>query len=116
MNKRENHSAPEASAHRDVSTAHHSTDGWMDAADPPKPRPGQLPHYPILVLGAVDEDDEVSIDIVAYWPALNRWTITYQRQSNESADDWPVVVRAWQPLPMLPRALRHRQAKAMRSY
>ncbi len=66
------------------------------------------PHYSVAVWGVIDEPlmrlngDPVFMDVVAYWPALDKFTVTHQCRADEDADDHVVNVIWWQPLPPLP--------------
>ena len=41
-------------------------------------------------------------DVVAYWPALGKWTVTGTVRGNEDVEDVPVRIVGWQYLPPLP--------------
>lgn len=74
----------------------------------PQHRPGRE-HFPIQCWGVIQEpsmevDGETMFaDVVAWWPALGKWTVTHQCRADEDATDHVVVVLWWQPLPPLPR-------------
>jgi hypothetical protein len=62
-------------------------------------------HYPVQVWGVIDDprlktsDGKPFSDVVSYWPALGKWTVTFQCRLSELPDDYPVRVTFWQPLP-----------------
>lgn len=66
------------------------------------------PHFPVEVWGVIDDPrfrltgQRPIQDVVSYWPALDRWTVTLQCRADEDAVDFPVHVTHWQPLPPLP--------------
>lgn len=69
------------------------------------------PHFAIQVMGVVDDphyrmikgDERPFVDLVAYWPAARKWTITHcSRACADEATDYPVNVTFWQPLLPLP--------------
>jgi len=66
------------------------------------------PHYAVQVWGVIDDprvrtvDGRTFSDVVSYWPALKKWTVTHQLRQNDLADDYPVSVTFWQPLPPTP--------------
>lgn len=73
--------------------------------------PDPLPagkHFPVAVWGVVDDSrftlagQKTFMDVVHYWPAANKWTITHCARSDDEAEDFPVTVTHWQPLPPLP--------------
>jgi hypothetical protein len=70
-------------------------------------------HYPVAVLGVIDDPTiclngaGAFVDVVAWWPALRKWTVTHQCRSDscehtDTAVDYPIRVTFWQPLPPLP--------------
>ena len=80
--------------------------GWIAASTPPESTDGR--HLTITVLGVIDvpamrlNGDEPFVDVVSYWPARKLWTVTHQCRADESAMDYVITVRCWQPLPQLP--------------
>lgn len=90
----------------EVALAAHS---WIDAAVR-VPTSNASPHYPIMVLGVVDDPemrcngDDPYVDVVAYWPATKQWTCTHQTPADEAATDCPVRVSHWKPRPARPVA------------
>jgi hypothetical protein len=79
--------------------------GWISARTPPQsdgPR-----DRPITVFGVIDDPrlkvngDGPFADVVSYWPAAQRWTVTHQCRADAEAIDFPVQVRAWQRIPDL---------------
>jgi len=83
---------------------------WKDArfSQPTAPE-GQSQHYNIQVLGVVDDptmrlrgDDKPFVDVVSYWPALNKWTITHCSRADSEADDYPIRVTYYQDMIPLP--------------
>jgi hypothetical protein len=73
----------------------------------PAPNPAG-PHYSVPVWGVIDDSnftiagETMFADVVAYWPALDKFTVTHQCRADEDADDHVVKVIWWQPLPPLP--------------
>jgi hypothetical protein len=74
---------------------------WRSPDEKPESR---SPHHSVQVLGVIDDpglcldEEKPFVDIVAYWPVLDKWTCTYQAKAGEAADDFPVKVAAWMPL------------------
>lgn len=83
---------------------------WRPIDEPPVS--SLSPHHSVSVLGIIDDPvlnfsgDEPYVDVVAYWPALQKWTVTHQCRADEDAIDYPVRVAGWQPLPEI-FPLRH---------
>lgn len=77
----------------------------------PRMDPGASPHYPIQLWGVIDDPKLQGegwppgpyADVVAYWPALNKWTVTHSGRADEFATDVEVRVTFYQPLPPIPR-------------
>jgi hypothetical protein len=75
--------------------------------DPPKVDDAPQ-HFSITVLGVVDDpryrfnDEPPFVDVVGYWPALNKWTVTHCCVKDEVADDVEVNVTWWMPRPDAP--------------
>jgi len=69
------------------------------------------PHYPVSVLGVIDDPslrmngDDPFVDIVAYWPALDKWTVTHTNRADDCAVDYKVNVTFWQPKPAIPKCV-----------
>jgi hypothetical protein len=87
----------------DVQCEHNSK--WIPAETPPE---SIGPHFPVQVLAVIDDpkyrvNDDAFVDIAAYWPSLNKWTVTHQCAADEDAADYTVNVTHWQPLPELPK-------------
>lgn len=68
-------------------------------------------HFGVPCWGVVDDPrfhiasgDRVFADVVVWWPAARVWTITHCSRAAAEAEDIPVEVIAWQPLPPLPSA------------
>lgn len=66
-------------------------------------------HYSVQVMGVIDDPryrlnnkEQPFVDVVAYWPAIKKWTITHQSRCSQEADDYPVTVTHWQPIMPLP--------------
>ena len=84
-----------------------SADRWTPAVIPPYNKDASE-HFALTVLGVVDDPmfrmpgEDPFVDVVAYWPALKCWTVTHQVRSDLEADDHPVRVTFWMPLPALP--------------
>lgn len=63
------------------------------------------PSTSISVLGVIDDPnlringEDPFVDVVAYWPAKDVWTITHTSRADTAAIDYPVRVVKWQPLP-----------------
>jgi len=80
---------------------------WRPASAPPEALP-HGPHYPVTVLGVIDDPrfringDEPFVDTVSWWPAAQKWTVTHQVRSDADAEDYPCRVIAWQPMLELP--------------
>lgn len=60
------------------------------------------PHFPVQVWAVVEVNNRRFVDLVSWWPALRRWTATWQSKANEDAVEFAVVVVFWQPSPPLP--------------
>lgn len=73
----------------------------------PDPGPGGE-HYSVGVLGVIHDarlivrDCTDYVDIVYWWPAVRKWTVTHQCRADEEAVDYECDVTYWQPLPPLP--------------
>lgn len=64
------------------------------------------PHFPVQLWGVIEDKrfgDEPFADVVAYWPATDLWTATLQCRGSQEADDVPVRVILYQPLPPVPK-------------
>lgn len=78
---------------------------WYPATQPPKG--DGPPHFAITVLGVIDDEmlrvngEEPFVDIVSYWPALQRWTTTHCCRASEEVTDYPVNVLKWIYLPVV---------------
>lgn len=65
------------------------------------------PHFSVEVLGIVDDPaytvrgERPFVDIVAYWPAAKRFTVTHCGRGCAEVEDRPVNVTHWQSLPPL---------------
>ncbi len=105
---------PMTDAARDVLTR------WRSARTEP-PKMDAPPHYSITVLGVVDDpryhnndDDHAFVDVVGYWPALNKWTVTHSCVRDDTAEDVEVKVTWWMPLPEAPVSRTYRLAEIER--
>lgn len=76
---------------------------WISASQPPASDSKKDSHS-ILCLGAVVVDDRLMHDLVAYWPARDRWTAT--RFDGMEPADIEVEVSHYQELPELPAEMR----------
>lgn len=76
---------------------------WIPASQPP-PSELQHPSHSIMCLGAVLFDGSQTHDLVAYWPARDRWTAT--RMDGMEPADIEVEVSHYQLLPALPSETR----------
>jgi len=80
---------------------------WRPVSEPPATLPAGE-HFSVSVLGVVDDPalrmpgEQPFVDIVAWWPALKRWTITHQSRSDDVVEDFEVRITCWRPLPCLP--------------
>lgn len=82
---------------------------WVPSDFRKPPPDARGAHYPVQVWGVIDdpafrpEEGELSpfVDIVSWWPASQIWTVTFQCRRNPNAEDYPVLVSWWQPLPPL---------------
>lgn len=81
---------------------------WVPASmRKPLPNPAGN-HFPVTVWAVVDDvryrcnGEPVFMDVACWWPASRVFTITSQCRADEDADDKPVNVTWWQPLPPLP--------------
>lgn len=78
---------------------------WKDARFiVPDPLP-EGHHFPVTVWGVIKDPhlrDQAFQDVVSWWPALKRWTVTHQCRADEEVTDYPCEVTFWQPLPPLP--------------
>jgi hypothetical protein len=78
---------------------------WRSSANKPE---SIGPHHPVQVLAVIDDPlhringDDPFVDIAAYWPALDKWTITSQCRADTEVTDTPVNVAFWMPLPEAP--------------
>lgn len=72
---------------------------WIPASQPPASESAKSGHS-ILCLGAVVFDGGLMHDLVAYWPARDRWTAT--RLDGMEPADIEVEVSHYQELPALP--------------
>lgn len=62
-------------------------------------------HYSIQVLGVVEDKmlhAKPFVDVVAWWPAAKKWTITHQSTKDTEVVDCVVTVTHWQYMPPLP--------------
>lgn len=65
-------------------------------------------HYAVQVMGVVDDPryrlngEQPFVDVVAYWPALGKWTVTHSCRADASAHDVEVRVTSWQHMLPLP--------------
>jgi len=76
-----------------------ATATWIPASQPPASDSKNASHS-IMCLGAVVVDDGLMHDLVAYWPARDRWTAT--RFDGMEPADVEVDVSHYQELPALP--------------
>jgi len=82
---------------------------WISFHIPPESPKGE--HYPVTVLAAIDDSrfqlngEDPFVDIVAYWPALKKWTCTHQCRADEDVVDYEVNVTWWQPMPEEPKRI-----------
>ncbi len=71
----------------------------------PDPHPDG-PHYAVTVFGVIKDErlnnGKEFLDIVAWWPAAKKWTVTHQCRADEDAADYPCNVVQWQPMFRLP--------------
>jgi hypothetical protein len=77
---------------------------WIPASQPPVCEPNAPPSHSILYLGAVAFDGGLMHDLVAYWPARDRWTAT--RLDGMERADIEVEVSHYQELPACRRDWR----------
>lgn len=88
---------------------HLAHEAWRPASEPPATLPSGE-HFSVSVLGIVDDpglrmpgEELPFVDVVAWWPALRRWTITHQTRADEGlVEDYTVNVVGWKPIPDLP--------------
>lgn len=73
---------------------------WIPASQPPACEPNPPSSCSIQCLGAVVIEDGLMHDLVAYWPARDRWTAT--RLDGMEPADIEVEVSHYQELPALP--------------
>ena len=73
---------------------------WIPASQPPKCEADVAASHSIQCLGAVVVDGGLMHDLVAYWPARDRWTAT--RFDGMEPADVEVDVSHYQELPELP--------------
>lgn len=73
---------------------------WIPASQPPACEPNPPASRSIQCLGAVVLDGGLMHDLVAYWPARDRWTAT--RFDGMEPADVEVDVSHYQELPELP--------------
>ena len=65
-------------------------------------------HFPITALGVIADPDFMAngdkefVDVVSYWPAARKWTVTYQVRGAEDAQDYECNVTYWQQMPPMP--------------
>lgn len=68
-------------------------------------------HFAVEVWGVIrdrsgtfrsSDSEQTFQDVVSYWPASNKWTVTHVGRGQEDATDYPCDVLFWQPLPPLP--------------
>jgi hypothetical protein len=81
---------------------------WTPATQPPAVATTD-PRFSIQVLGLIDDPglrcgdtDEPFVDVVAWWPATRRWTVTHRCRADQDAEDFEVHVVGWRDLPGLP--------------
>lgn len=74
---------------------------WVPADFRQPPTNGNQ-HHPVRCWGVVSWQGHIFQEIVHWWPALRVWTCTMQVSVNEDAQDIPVTVLWWQPMPPLP--------------
>jgi len=83
---------------------------WNDPRDAVPQAADQSPHFSIEVWGVIRDpmrnEGKPYADVVAYWPALRKWTVTGVGRNTEDVLDTPVRVAAWQYLPPLPLWLK----------
>lgn len=66
------------------------------------------PHFPVQVWGVIDDPryrmngEKPFADVVAWWPALKKWTCTSQCVGDLDVDDVQCRVTFWQPMPPVP--------------
>lgn len=77
---------------------------WIPASQPPGSDSKNAGHS-IMCLGALVFDGSLMHDLVAYWPARDRWTAT--RLDGMEPADIEVEVSHYQPLPELPHPNNH---------
>lgn len=86
-------------------------ESWRDARFiSPDPHPAGE-HFAVQVWGIIDDpryrlnrEEKPFQDVVSYWPAAKKFTVTHLNRSvaGEDVADFPVVVTFWQPLPPMP--------------
>jgi hypothetical protein len=76
---------------------------------PPRDRPGVPAGQDRVQVLAVIEDprygEEPFVDIVTFWPAGARWTVTHSCRSDASAADHEVRIRCHRPLDPVPEGV-----------
>lgn len=81
---------------------------WRDAKTELPTCSDQSMHFSIPVLAVIDDPryringDDPFVDVVGYWPALKKWTVTHQVRSDLEAADYPCNVTYWQPFDEMP--------------
>ena len=65
-------------------------------------------HFPVVVWGVIDDPrfrpvmGKPFAEVVSWWPALGKFTVTHQCQADVEVIELPVRVTHWQPLPPTP--------------
>lgn len=78
---------------------------WVPSQFRTPPTGPQGVHFPVEVWGWVDDEKlrlegkKAFQDVVCWWPALGKWTVTLQCRADEDAVDFVCTVTYWQPLP-----------------
>lgn len=78
-----------------------SASPWTPASQPPVCEPGLHGGISIECVGLVRAGGYRGPEIVAYWPAVNRWTVTRKDEFGELFDA-DIEVSHWIELPELP--------------
>jgi hypothetical protein len=78
--------------------------GWRSPVNEPPAAADAAPS--LQVLGVIYDpnfyDPEPFVDIVTYWPADKRWTVTHSSRADKAAGDHDVRVIGWKPLDDIP--------------
>ncbi|MCQ0031502.1 hypothetical protein [Burkholderia glumae] len=90
-------------------------DAWLSPAVPPVVPAGRTA---VAVLAVIDDPrfrdqddpfDKPFVDVANYW-STDRWTVTLQCRASDSAEDIPVRVAGWMPLPTIDKVIHTRDA------